>query len=185
MNKFNFEDQFDWNKEIFLDKIDFLNWYRYFAILKKLIEIKPKIVLEIGAGEGTIKNVFEKFTKKYQTMDINEKLKPDYLGKIQETNKDLFNKFDCIIAADILEHIPFEDLEKSLKNIFDYLKTGAYTLITIPHRASYFLLMTPTYKPLEFLLVSVVRALFTAASSKGKFGLILIMNGKLATENTL
>lgn len=147
MKNLNFYKQFSLPKDHFLDNLDFLNWYRYFAILKKLIEIKPKIVLEIGAGEGTIKNVFEKFIKKYQTLDINEKLKPDYLGKIQETNKDLFNKFDCIIAADVLEHIPFEDLEKSLKNIFDYLKTGAHALITIPHRASYFLLMTLTYKP--------------------------------------
>ena len=134
-------------KIFFLNKIDFLNWYRYFAILKKLIEIKPKTILEIGAGEGIIKSIFEKFTDEYRTMDVNDKLNPDYLGKIQEANKQLFGQFDCVIAADVLEHILFSELEKSLKNIFDYLKTGGYALITIPHRASYFLLMTPTYKP--------------------------------------
>ncbi len=135
------------NRQAFLEEMNFLNWYRYFSITKILLEIKPKSILEIGPGEGTIKNIFEKYTEKYQTMDLNKNLQPDYVSDVRVYNKDINNSFDCIIIADVLEHILFNELEKSLKNIFNYLKNEGYALITIPHRASYFLLMTPTYRP--------------------------------------
>jgi len=145
--KDDFGEQFRWDKKYWLEHLDFLNWYRYFAILKELKKIKPQSILEIGPGEGTIKSIFEKYVEKYQTMDVNQNLKPDYLSDIRDYNENLKNSFDCVIAADVLEHIVFDDFEKSLKNIFNYLKDDGYALITIPHRASYFLLMTPTYRP--------------------------------------
>jgi len=147
MNKYNFQRQFSLSRKDFLGKLDFLNWYRYFAIIKALTTMKPKTILEIGPGGGTIKNIFEKYVEKYQTMDVNQNLQPDYLSDIRDYNGNLKNSFDCVIAADVLEHIAFDDFEKSLKNIFNYLEKDGHALITIPHRASYFLLMTPTYRP--------------------------------------
>jgi hypothetical protein len=58
--------------------------------------------------------------------------------------------YTCVIAADILEHIPFHDLPRALKNIHSYLKKDGIALITIPHRASHFLFMSPTNIPRAF-----------------------------------
>jgi len=147
MNHQNKQSQFEREQNYFLEKLDFLNWYRYFFILKEIIRLKPQRILEIGEGSGIVRRTIEPVAKNYETMDINENLKPTHLNDIRNFIAELKEKFDCIIAADILEHIPFDDFEKSLKNIFNYLKDGGYALITIPHRASYFLLMTPTYQP--------------------------------------
>jgi 2-polyprenyl-3-methyl-5-hydroxy-6-metoxy-1,4-benzoquinol methylase len=62
----------------------------------------------------------------------------------------LAGRFDCVIAADVLEHLPFADLGKASANLFAYLKPGGHALITIPHRQSNFLFMSPTQVPHVF-----------------------------------
>jgi len=47
--------------------------------------------------------------------------------------------------------MPFSDLSRTVKNIFSYLKkSSSYALITIPHRCSNFLFMSPTQIPHVF-----------------------------------
>lgn len=129
------QKQFTLTPKDFLKKLDFLNWYRFFFILKELAELEPKSILEIGPGEGTVKRVFEPFTDRYAVMDLNPRLSPDFLGDIRMPLKGAENKFECVIAADILEHIPFDDLPKALQNIQSYLMPSGVALVTIPHRA--------------------------------------------------
>jgi hypothetical protein len=50
----------------------------------------------------------------------------------------------------VLEHLPFADLPGTLANLRSYLVADGRAFITIPHRASYFLFMTPTYIPRVF-----------------------------------
>jgi len=126
----------------FLAKLDLINWFRYAAIIKELTNQKPQSVLEVGPGEGVIKNVMKQFVEKYDTLDVNPKLSPTYEGDVRDYKRELAEKYDCVIAADILEHIHFEDLETALKNINAYLRTGGRALITIPHRSHYFFWMT-------------------------------------------
>jgi len=145
--KDNFNSQFNLEKNYYLKKLDFLDWYRYFFIIKEIINLKPKNILEIGSGSGIVKNCLQSITESYKTFDINPKLKPDFLGDIREYKKDLEKQFDCIIVADVLEHIPSKDLEKTLKNLGNYLIDAGKIIITLPHRASHFLFMTPTYIP--------------------------------------
>ncbi|HXF44203.1 MAG TPA: methyltransferase domain-containing protein, partial [Candidatus Paceibacterota bacterium] len=113
--------QFKFTPWEFLAKLDLLNWFRYAAIVKKLTEIKPKAVLEVGPGEGVIKNVMKGFVERYETLDVNPKLSPTHQGDVRKFKDELCEKYDCVIAADILEHIPFEDLEIALKNLNSYL----------------------------------------------------------------
>ncbi|HEY4523537.1 MAG TPA: methyltransferase domain-containing protein [Candidatus Paceibacterota bacterium] len=139
--------QFTLTPKDFLNKLDFLNWYRFFFILKELARLEPKYVLEVGPGEGTIKRVFKPFVEKYAVMDVNAKLTPDFSGDVRTRFKEAEAKFDCIIAADILEHIPFTDMALAAENLFSYLIPNSHALITIPHRASNFLYMTPAQVP--------------------------------------
>ena len=137
-------------KDYYLKQLDFLNWYRFFFIIKEIIALRPKSILEIGEGSGIIKKIIEPLVEKYETMDVNEKLSPTYLNDVRNLKLELKEKYDCIIAADILEHIQFDNLEKALANLYAYLKKDGKALITIPHRASNFLLMTPTQIPRAF-----------------------------------
>jgi len=134
----------------FLDKLDFVDWYRYFFIIKEVHRIKPNRVLEVGEGGGIIRRVTQEYTDQYDTLDVNTNLSPTYISDVRKKIEGISELYDCIIAADILEHIPFEDLVTALRNLGSYVKPGGTILITIPHRASYFLFMSPTNVPHVF-----------------------------------
>lgn len=145
-SQYEFNLQFQDDRDYYLKHLDFLNWYRYYFIIREIIDFKPKQILEIGVGSGLVKNCLQPIVEEYTVMDVNKKLEPDILADVREKKKELEQRFDCVIVADVLEHIPFDDVEMSLCNVYSYLKDGGKALITIPHRRSHFLIMTPTYK---------------------------------------
>jgi len=74
---FKFSDQFNLKHDYYLKHLDFLNWYRYYFIIKEVLDFKPSNILELGSGSGLVKNCLHPLVKKYIVMDINPKLKPD------------------------------------------------------------------------------------------------------------
>jgi cyclopropane fatty-acyl-phospholipid synthase-like methyltransferase len=142
-NEIDFNKQFDLGIEDYLKGIDLANWLRYYSILKEVISFSPKDVLEIGAGNEVVKNCLKNHVKSYEVMDINYKLHPTILNDVRNFQPGLKEKFDCVICADVLEHMPFEDFEKNMTNIRSYLEQGGKAFITIPHRRARFLLVTP------------------------------------------
>lgn len=143
----NIDNQFQLTRNYYLNNLDFLNWYRYFAIIKAVLTLKPSTILELGVGDGLLKNSLEPLIQSYKVLDINPRLNPDFLSDVRKFIADLKESTDLIIAADIFEHLPFNDLDGAIGNVFRYLKPGGSALVAIPHRASYFLFMTPTQKP--------------------------------------
>jgi hypothetical protein len=144
------EDQFNLDKDYYLNKLDFLNWYRFYFIIKGVLEFKPRSILEIGAGSNIVKSCLESTVDSYIVLDINPRLKPDITGDVRVVIDRLKGKFDCVICADVLEHLPFVDLNNAVSNIFFYLSKKGKALVTIPHRRSNFLFMSPTQKPRVF-----------------------------------
>ena len=142
-----FNGQFDLGRKDHLKVLDFVNWYRFFYIIREVIDLEPAAILEIGEGSGIVRNCVSFLVKEYKTLDINKKLNPDFLSDLRDFKNEIKEKFQCVIAADILEHLPFSDLEKSVRNIYDYVSKGGRAIITIPHRRSHFLFMVPDYKP--------------------------------------
>ena len=142
----DFSEQFYLDPDYYLKHLDFINWYRYYFLVKEVLRARPRQILEIGGGSGIIKNCLSALVEEYLTLDINPQLGPDVLGDVRNHNPDLARRFPCIIIADVLEHIPFVDLAQTLRNLYRYLIPGGEVLVTIPHRRSYFLFITPTYK---------------------------------------
>ena len=145
-----FDDQFSLKRDYYLDQLDFLNWFRYYHLVKDVLSLQCADLMEVGTGAGLVRNCLEPLVSTYTTLDINEKLAPDILADVRIPLAELCGKFDCVIAADVLEHIPFSDLSVSVRNLYDYLKPGGHALITIPHRQSNFLFMSPTQIPHVF-----------------------------------
>ncbi len=146
----DFNKQFDLDKSYYLKQMDFLNWFRYYYLVKEVLGHGPRSILEVGTGSGMVKSCLSPHVDEYRVLDINEKLKPDFLGDLRGHMAELDDRFDCLIAADVLEHMPFEDMGANLKNILSYLHKGGRALITIPHRRSNFLFMSPSYVPHVF-----------------------------------
>jgi len=151
-NEINFNSQFSIDWEDYLRAIDLSSWYRYYFIVKEVINLEPENILEIGPGNEVVKNCLKKFVKDYKTMDINSKLKPDILSDLREFKPELKEKFDCIICAEVLEHMPFDDFERNLTNIYNYLIKGGKAIITIPHRKARLMIITPISYQKPFLI---------------------------------
>lgn len=143
-------DQFSVEKSYFHKQMDFINWIRFFFLLKQLMADNPERVLEVGVGGGFLKDSARRFVGSYETLDINERLDPDHHGDVRVLNPILVGIFDAVVVADVLEHIPFSDLDTALTNLRRYLTPSGKLLVTVPHRRSNFMYMTPTNIPKFF-----------------------------------
>jgi ubiquinone/menaquinone biosynthesis C-methylase UbiE len=105
-------------------------WMNYFIQLQTIIDLKPETVLEIGIGNGIVGNTLRKLGVKVTTLDVAGDLKPDIVASV--TKMPLADKsFDAVLAAEILEHIPWEELPKAMREIHRVSKK--YAVLTLPH----------------------------------------------------
>jgi ubiquinone/menaquinone biosynthesis C-methylase UbiE len=126
------------NKKFYLFDKDYDNikrWNSYFVQIKSVIELKPQTVLEIGKGRGVVANYLKSHKINVKTLDINKKLKPDFLGNVRKIPiKD--NSFDVVLCSQVLEHLPFSDFEKSLREI--HRVTKRYCVLSLPYHTLHF-----------------------------------------------
>lgn len=114
----------------FLKYNDRERWASYWHQLEETLSLKPTSVLEVGAGTGIIGPVLMRERVTYHTLDIAADLKPDFVGSVDAMPvKDL--SYDLVCAFEILEHLPFEKFEQSVKEIHRVAKVGA--VISLPH----------------------------------------------------
>lgn len=113
---------------------DFNLWIDYWYQKKLLLETNPKNILEIGKGTGTLEIVMEKDGYNFSTLDIDKKLKPDFIGDIVKLPfKD--NSYDTLCAFQVLEHIPFEEFETAIRELKRVSKK--YIVISLPYASIY------------------------------------------------
>jgi len=106
-------------------------WVHYWYQINQVFELQPKEVLEIGIGNGLVSNYLRTRQVRVTTLDIDENLKPDIVASVLNIPlKD--NSFDLVLAAEVLEHLPFEDFTTALKEIKRVTKK--YAVITLPDR---------------------------------------------------
>lgn len=106
-------------------------WASYYYQLREIIELNPSSVLEIGTGDGVLKQYLTNNTKIiYQNLDIAEDLKPDILGSVEKIP--LPDKsVDVVVAFEVLEHIPFDKFEQALAEIARVARKAV--VISLPH----------------------------------------------------
>ncbi len=106
-------------------------WVSYWHQLDEILNCHPKNILEIGVGNKVVANFLKSNTNiKYTSLDIAEDLNPDIIGSINNIPLP-DNSFDVVCAFEVLEHLPFEKFEQSLKELKRVSKK--YTLISLPH----------------------------------------------------
>ena len=98
------------------------------------LKTNPKKILEIGIGakivSATLKNYCEVITA-----DIDKSLNPDFILDISNS-KDFAqfndNSFDLIIICEVLEHVPYTNLDSILKSLRRITKK--YIIISVPNQ---------------------------------------------------
>ena len=115
----------------FTEYVDHELWSSYFVQIKEILATKSNSLLEIGVGSGLPGYVLKNFLKhNYESLDINPDLNPDYIGSVLDMpfeNK----KYDTVCCFEVLEHLPFEDFEKALTEIFRIAKINV--ILSLPN----------------------------------------------------
>ncbi len=120
-----------------------------FSVAEMLTKEHGKIsVLEIGPGDKTVSTMLKHNKFKLKTMDIASDINPDILASLPDLP---IKKVDIILCCEVLEHIEYDDVVKSLENMS---KKSKFTIISVPHKSLYlsFMLRLPIIKPLRFLI---------------------------------
>ncbi|MBI5732657.1 class I SAM-dependent methyltransferase [Candidatus Jorgensenbacteria bacterium] len=94
------------------------------------MEAKPESVLEIGPGPGIVSHVLKNMRITVTTVDIDYRLRPTVgadVTKLPFADK----SFDCVLAAEVLEHIQFAEVSAAMKELARVSRNAI--AITLPH----------------------------------------------------
>jgi len=91
-------------------------------------------VLEIGMGGGFVSDSLKKLGYSVTTLDKEEELEPDIVSDVREIPQN--QTFDLVLAAEVLEHIPYKDFLEALSRLQKI--TREYCIIALPYRGAYF-----------------------------------------------
>jgi SAM-dependent methyltransferase len=105
----------------------FISYFYQTNLVKKL---KPESVLEIGIGNKTVANYLKQQGVNIETCDFDQELEPDYIADIRELPF-ADDAYEAVVACEVLEHIPWEDVELALREIGRVTKR--YVIISIPY----------------------------------------------------
>ncbi len=104
-------------------------WLSYWYQIDSVLGLKPLTVLETGLGSGVVKDYLKKCGLEVKTFDIDAELNPDFIGSVERIPVP-DNSFDCVLAAEILEHLPFSKFAGCLSEIRRVSRR--YAVISLP-----------------------------------------------------
>lgn len=105
-----------------------------YSLCQQLIEVHKtgcKSLLEVGKGNGFVSDFLRSAGLPVTTVDVNPSLQPDFIGGIKDLD-DFFAErvFDCVLCAEVLEHISFSEFEDSIRAL--RRRTKDTCIITLP-----------------------------------------------------
>jgi hypothetical protein len=104
-------------------------WNSYYYQVQNVIQLQPNSVLEIGLGNHVVSDYLKIRVSRYLSMDIDFHVLPSVYASI--TNIPFHNNgFDVILAAEVLEHLPFEAFTPVLLELRRVTKK--FVIISIP-----------------------------------------------------
>jgi len=137
--------------------VDRERWISFSYQIGEIIQAEPVSILEIGVGTGITQYVLrDTIGYNYESMDIDEELHPDHIGSILDMPF-ADKQYDVIGCFQVLEHLPFDNFEKALSELFRVANkavilslpnAGRVTQIHIPPVMKKKLIKTP-FVPLE------------------------------------
>jgi hypothetical protein len=86
-------------------------------------------VLEIGPGSGHTTWLVRNWGYRVTTLDFDRAVRPDVVGDVVRLPFDN-RSFDCVLAAEVLEHIPFDELGRALGELRRVSRNSV--IVTLP-----------------------------------------------------
>ena len=105
-------------------------WMSYWHQLALVEQVGARNVLEVGIGSGILAREMRARGISTETLDIAEDLSPDIVGSVLAIPKEN-ESVDATLAFEVLEHLPFEECEKALRELARVSRR--YVLVSLPH----------------------------------------------------
>ena len=123
----------------------------YWHQLRMVVDCGPRRVLEIGPGNKTVTEALKKQGIEVVTADIAADLNPDVVASVTSLPFPDAS-FDCVLAAEVLEHLSFSDVSKALSEVHRVSKQ--YAMISLPHAGYVFSFgfKIPLFRRRDFLI---------------------------------
>ena len=103
----------------------------YHYQLKEICAAKPGSMLEIGVGDNVVASYIRRNTDiAYTSLDIADDLGADVIGSVTDIPLP-DGSYDIVCAFEVLEHLPFSEFERALREMRRVART--HVLISIPH----------------------------------------------------
>ena len=91
--------------------------------IKHIHALRPRRMLEVGMGNGFVSSYLRNAGISVITADINPNLLPDFCCDLKDLPSLLNEKFDMVSCCEVLEHMPWDQFEKSIQIIRRYSDT--------------------------------------------------------------
>lgn len=124
------------------------HWFRQSLIISEILKIKRQgLILDFGCGSGTLltrlgylgfsgmgidasKEAVDYFTKQIGKNNLKDKIIARIGNEEYLSSEKYINKFDVIIASEILEHL--KDEKHAIKTFYNSLKSKGICAVTVP-----------------------------------------------------
>lgn len=106
-------------------------WSSYWHQIRLVLERGAETCLVVGKGDGIVPYVLERAGVRTTTADIDPSLEPDTVSDVRSLPFRA-GSFDCALAAQILEHVPFETLDRALSELRRV--TRSFVVVSVPQR---------------------------------------------------
>ena len=123
-------------------------WYQQ-KLMEGFVTAGQDQVLELGVGSGFAANYCRSRGLDVTTLDIDEEKKPDIVANV--VTYDFDRKYDHLMAFEILEHIPYDQFERIIRKIPEFI--NGYAFISLPRneRVVFNLnLRLPKFRPVSY-----------------------------------
>lgn len=124
----------------------------YWHQINEILKLDYSYTLEIGIGNRFVSKYLKQAGAPVITLDICRNLKPDCVGSVTDMPF-ADNEFDTCLCCEVLEHLPFDFLQYSLREIHRVTKNGA--IISLPDASWYLGLSFKTPIQIQPYMVSL------------------------------
>ncbi|HEY1813463.1 MAG TPA: methyltransferase domain-containing protein [Kofleriaceae bacterium] len=109
-------------------------WMSYWHQIRAVLAVRPKTVLEIGPGSGVFRNYLRAAGVDVKTLDIDDSRGVDFVADITKLDDALPKglAFDAVCAFQVLEHLPFAELDACLAGIAR--RARPHVFVSLPYR---------------------------------------------------